>query len=112
MTQDRRLDPSLNWTCGLSPDGVLECLDVATWHGFKLTDDGLRIESMMASCEPHRARMEADFEHLMQSACGISGSRFVWPENYCYIDWGDGTPALAAAELLAAAASGRSEEKP
>jgi hypothetical protein len=33
--------------------------------------------------------MLAHFEHPMQSACGITGSRFVWPENFCYVEWGD-----------------------
>lgn len=84
-------DPSLNWTCGYSPDGPLECLDVATWHGFRLTDDGLNIDCMMAACDVHRARMLAHFEHPMGSACGITNSRFVWPENFCYIEWGDGS---------------------
>lgn len=83
------LGPELNWTCGLSPDGWLECLDVATWHGFRLTDDGLDIECMMASCEAHRSRMRADYEHPMDTPCGVTGSRFVWPDNYCYIEWGD-----------------------
>jgi hypothetical protein len=84
-------DPALNWTCGFSPDGPLECLDAATWHGFRLTDDGSAIDCMMASCETHRALMRADFDHPMGTACGITGSRFVWPENYCYIEWGDGS---------------------
>lgn len=94
------MDPSLNWTCGLSPDGYLECLDAATVHGFRLTDDGLHIESMMASCESHRARMKADFEHSMGSACGVTGSRFVWPENYCCVEWDD-LPSLAGVALWA-----------
>jgi hypothetical protein len=91
------LDPSLNWTCGFSPSGVFECLDEATVHGFRLTDDGLAIECMMASCEAHAPQMPADYRHPMQSACGITGSRFVWPENYCYVEWGDEVPALAGA---------------
>jgi len=94
------LGPEMNWTCGFSPSGPMECLDVATWHGFRLTDDGLRIKVMMASCDDHRARMEADFKHPMQSACGITGSRFVWPENYCYVDWGDGSALVVEAEMV------------
>jgi hypothetical protein len=101
----KALDPALNWTCGFSPDGPLECLDVASWHGFRLTDDGLRINSMMASCETHRARMQADYEHPMQSACGITGSRFVWPENFCYIEWGDDSSLTGAASVLSEATS-------
>jgi hypothetical protein len=93
MGSDVELGPELNWTCGFSPDGPLECLDVATWHGFQLTDDGQNIECMMASCDVHRAKMRAHFEHPMQSACGLAGSRFVWPENFCYVEWGD-EPAL------------------
>jgi hypothetical protein len=98
----RILDPALNWTCGFSPDGPLECLDVATWHGFILTEDGTRIESMMASCDEHRVRMKADAEHPMQSPCGITGSRFRWPENFCYIEWGDGETVLAGEVMLEA----------
>lgn len=101
------LDLALNWTCGLSPGDALECLDVATWHGFKLTDDGRGIAAMMASCEVHRARMGADFEHPMQSACGLAGSRFMWPENYCHLDWGDGMPALAGVVAEPAVMGGR-----
>lgn len=83
------LGAELNWTCGLSPEDALECLNVATWHGFRLTDDGLRIECMLASCDAHRDRMQADYSHPMDSACGIAGSRFKWPENFCYLEWGD-----------------------
>lgn len=84
-----QLDPALNWTCGFSPEGVLECLDVATWHGFRLTGDGLRIQVMMAACGTHRERMRADYTHPMDTACGVAGSIFVWPENFCYVEWGD-----------------------
>ena len=101
-------DPALNWTGGFSPDGYLECLDEATWHGFRLTDDGLNIKSMMASCEAHRRRMqmETDYDHPMDSACGVAGSRFAWPENICYLEWGD-EPALTgqASESLAEVSS-------
>lgn len=83
------LGPQMNWTCGFSPEGVLECLAVATWHGFRLTDDGRSIESMMAACDAHRERMEADYAHAMDSPCGVTGSHFVWPENFCYVEWGD-----------------------
>jgi hypothetical protein len=89
MTGRGLLDPSLNWTCGFSPDGPLECLDVATWHGFRLTDDGSGIESMMAACDDHAARMGADFLHPMDTPCCVPGSRFVWPENFCYFEWGE-----------------------
>ena len=82
-------DPALNWTCGYSPDGPLECLDAATWHGFRLTDDGLNIDSMFAACDTHRSLMPADYVHPMDSPCGVAGSRFVWPENLCYVEWGD-----------------------
>ena len=82
------LEPALNWTCGFSPDGPLECLDVATWHGFRLTDDGLAIECMMAACDAHRVEMKADYVHPMDTPCGVTDSRFVWPENFCYVDWG------------------------
>lgn len=100
MAEHNELDPSLNWTCGFSPEGPLECLDAATWHGFRLTEDGRNIDCMMAACDDHRQRMLAHFEHPMRSACGITGSRFRWPENYCYVDWGDAEPALAGAVLV------------
>lgn len=89
MGDRNELSPELKWTCGFSPDGPLECLDVATWHGFILTADGTRIDCMMAACDTHRPDMRADYEHPMESACGLPGSRFVWPENLCYIEWGD-----------------------
>lgn len=96
------LGPELNWTCGYSPDGPLECLDAATVHGFRLTEDQRRIASMMASCESHRALMRADYEHPMQSACGITRSHFRWPENYCYVDWDAGDHLLSGRELVPA----------
>lgn len=98
------LGAELNWTCGYSPTGPLECLDVATWHGFKLTDDGLHIAWMMASCDDHRAAMKADYSHPMASACAITGSRFIWPENYCYVEWGDHEHELIAEAPVPAAA--------
>lgn len=79
------LSPSLNWTCGFSPQGPLECLRDATFHGF--TVNGSEIVSMMASCDEHRERMKAHFKHPMDSPCGVAGSFFKWPENYCYMDW-------------------------
>lgn len=96
------LGPAMNWTCGFSPDGPMECLDVATRHGFQLTEDGQHIAYMMASCDEHRALMEAHFEHPMESACGIAGSRFVWPENVCYVNWGDDESALTGTRDLEA----------
>jgi hypothetical protein len=99
------LEPALNWTCGYSPGGVLECLDEATWHGFRLTDTGTHIESMMASCDTHEPRMAAcaDYVHAMASPCGVAGSRFRWPENECYVEWGDEAAFMAAAVTAAAA---------
>lgn len=83
------LGPAMNWTCGFSPDEVLECFGAATWHGFRLTADGREIDCMLASCDTHRHLMRADYEHPMDTPCGVTGSRFVWPENFCYVDWGD-----------------------
>lgn len=92
--------PELNWTCGYSPQGILECLDEAVWHGFRLTPDGAHIESMSASCDAHRPTMAADcdYVHPMDSPCGVTGSRFRWPENECYLEWGE--IAGVAAEAL------------
>ena len=97
-------DPALNWTCGYSPDGPLECLDDAVWHGFKLTDDGRNIKYMMASCGGHLSNMRArvDWIHAMQSACGLAGSRFMWPENVCYVEWdADGSALVGAVDQYA-----------
>lgn len=97
------MDPSLNWTCGFSPEGPLECLREATEHGFIINTDeegryvGL---SMMASCRDHAPRMKADYVHPMDSPCGVSGSYFKWPENYCYIPWDEVEQKLKGAQLI------------
>jgi hypothetical protein len=82
---DQMMGPEMNWTCGFGPSGPLECLREATFHGFKVNGD--TIDSMMASCDEHRENMKAHFKHPMDSACGVVGSYFKWPENFCYIDW-------------------------
>lgn len=103
MTDDDNLSPEFNWTCGFSPTGILECLDEAVWHGFRLTPDGLSIESMMAACVTHKPKMAArcDYVHPMDSPCGVAGSRFRWPENECYVEWDefDALVGLEQAEM-------------
>lgn len=93
---NKELGPEMNWTCGFSPEGPLECLREATQHGFIIKHEGETYLglSMMASCDEHKDRMKADYVHEMKSPCGIAGSRFVWPENYCYFDWDTETEAF------------------
>lgn len=81
----KELPPEMNWTCGYSPEGPMECLRDATWHGFKVK--GSEIEYMMAACDEHKENMRADYKHPMDTPCGVAGSCFKWPENYCYVDW-------------------------
>lgn len=79
-----------NWSCGYEPEPKnWVCAKPATWHGFRLTEDGKEIASMMASCDDHLIDMgkRTDYRHPMKSACGLPGSRFKWPENECYLDF-------------------------
>lgn len=88
-----------NWSCGYEPEPRnWVCAKDATWHGFRMTEDGWNIAAMMASCDDHLPRMgsNADFVHPMKSACGIPESRFVWPENFCYLDEEEGAETLLA----------------
>lgn len=82
---DQTMGPEMNWTCGFSPDGPMECLREATFHGFKV--NGSEIVCMMASCDEHREFMKAHYAHPMDTPCGVAGSYFMWPENFCYLDW-------------------------
>lgn len=80
------MDPAFNWSCGFqTSDTDPACLAVAVWHGFKTVGD--QIESMMACCDRHIAIMElsANWTHRLESACGLPGSMFKWPENLCYL---------------------------
>jgi hypothetical protein len=65
--------------------------------------DLTEIAAMRASCDDHLVYMgkNADWVHPMKSACGIPGSRFVWPENFCYLETG-AESLLAAAEAVSA----------
>ena len=90
MTRQSMRPTDENWSCGFEPaPETFVCGKTATWHGFRLSEDGSNIDSMMASCDDHKVRMEAnaDYVHAMAHSCGLPGSRFVWPENYCYTDW-------------------------
>ena len=96
---DKELGPEMNWTCGFSPDGPLECLREATRHGFKVGGEN-EILSMMASCDEHEHRMKADYIHEMKSPCGVAGSYFRWPENYCYINWEEEMEAFRSEAIV------------
>lgn len=88
----------LKWSCGFAPTpGVEDCLDPATWHGMGFAGSDVH---EMASCDAHKPLMEAaaDYVHEMDSPCGLAGSLFKWPENFCFIPWDE--EALTAAASL------------
>lgn len=80
-----------NGLCGhmTAPGEEMHCNRDATWHGFVLDDPCERIVAMMSSCDRHvnRMKLSADYVHPLKHPCGIPGSSFRWPENYCYTDW-------------------------
>ena len=85
--------------CGHAPSpDALHCDRDATWHGFVVDDEAVRIVATMESCDEHLPQLEqaSDYVHPLQHPCGIPGSRFRWPENECFIEWDE-------AEFLAAA---------
>ncbi|MFF5261383.1 hypothetical protein ACFY4C_20765 [Actinomadura viridis] len=86
-----------HWTCGFGESReASRCGREAVWHAAVLDESHTAAIAMMACCDEHRAAMDrsASFVHPMDSACGVPGSRFVWPENYCYLPQTDS--ALAA----------------
>lgn len=92
-----------NWSCGYEPAGEFVCAKPATWHGFQLDVEMKEIAAMHASCDDHLVYMgkHADWVHPMKSACGIPGSRFQWPENFCYLE--NGPEALLELEATVTA---------
>jgi hypothetical protein len=102
-------DASLSLFCGYSPSPRdPACPAESVWHGFVLDDLGRHIIAMMSSCDDHKRAMAltADFIHAVASPCAAPGSRFIWPENYCYLPWDEIEQAFAAlAETAMAAAS-------
>lgn len=94
------LDAAFNWSCGyMTSETDPACLADATWHAFKVADGD--IEWMAASCERHIGVLElsANYTHRLDSACGLPGSKFKWPENVCYMPDEEIT-AVAAAEAV------------
>jgi hypothetical protein len=98
-------DERPEWTtglCGYAPKpGDLECNADVEWHGL-LFDEAGELQSM-GCCDAHLPIMKAvsDYVHRHQHPCGIPGSMFRWPENYCYTDW-DEAELTSAAQLVTA----------
>jgi hypothetical protein len=94
-----------HWACGFGESrDAQRCGREATWHAALLDEGHTDLVAMMACCDEHRPAMErsATFVHRMDSACGVPDSRFVWPENFCYLPETDGAlEAMRAAEALA-----------
>lgn len=85
-TQYGELD-GLNWSCGFMHSATAPaCGRDAVWHGFHITDDG-DIAFMTACCDGHLPvmKLSAEYTHAMDSPCGLPGSKFVWPENHCFL---------------------------
>ena len=80
------------YICGfmLSLDD-LHCDADATWHGFKLSEDGTAIKAMMECCDEHLPFIKrvSDYVHPLKHPCGIPGSKFRWPKNECYTEWSE-----------------------
>lgn len=81
------------WMCGYGARReASRCGSEAVWHGAVLDEGRTELIAMMECCDEHRPVMEAiaDFVHELDSACGVPGSRFTWPENICYLPETDG----------------------
>jgi hypothetical protein len=93
-----------NWSCGfmVTPGAGIHCNRDSVWHGFVLDDPAENIMAMMNCCDDHLPYMKlsADYVHSLKHPCGIPGSCFRWPENYCYTEW-DETEEFTVAELVA-----------
>ena len=101
----RDLPSSALFQCGYLPDPDLpHCGTEATWHGFALDETMKNIVAMMTSCDEHVCEMikAADYVHLLKHPCCIPGSEFVFPDNYCIVEWDE------RAEFAEALISGRS----
>jgi hypothetical protein len=101
-------EPSEEWAggrlCGYKLPGEVGCLRDAIWHGIVLDDACEDVELAMSSCDEHLPAMKAssaDFIHRLKHPCGIDGSKFRWPENYCYTDWDEQAEFAAVAGLAA-----------
>jgi len=94
----RLLPQTMNWSCGFGKDAdAPRCEQPATLHGIIMRGDS--IWAAMASCAEHGGvmRLSATWVHDMDSACGLPGARFYWPENECRMP--DELVVQAAAEL-------------
>lgn len=87
--------------CVHKPPGGVICGRDATWHGVVLDDEAHSIVATMESCDEHLDRMKltADYIHRLQHPCGIDGSMFRWPENYCYTAWDEASEFPQAAAV-------------
>lgn len=82
------LDESLKWSCGFGENPTdPPCMDPAKWHGIIFDGANIWQGGAMACCDEHVKfmRRHADYVHEMGSACFLPGSKFVWPENACYM---------------------------
>jgi hypothetical protein len=98
------LDEALNWACGFSEHETdPPCMVPAQWHGIILDDDQSVIVAVIASCDDHREVMalSATYVHEMDSACGLPGSIFVWPENECLMPEQDDAVLFGQATMAA-----------
>ncbi|SRR5258708_11187701 len=106
----RELPESAIFTCGYTPghpDGYTICARDALFHGVVLDDPVQKIIAMMWCCDEHLHRMKltADYVHEVKHPCGIPGSQFRWPENYCFTDWDEQAEFAEADSLLMAGVS-------
>ena len=92
-----------HWSCGhmTSPDAGINCNRDSAWHGFVLDDPAENILAMMNCCDEHLPYMKlsADYVHPLKHPCGIPGSSFRWPENYCYTEWDESAEFAIMAEV-------------
>ena len=84
------MNEELYWSCGYNHDGDA-CLADALWHGVLLDGAGNHMVAMSQACDAHRFIMNVhmDYLHPMSSGCNLPGSKFCWPDNYCFYDWTD-----------------------
>lgn len=94
-----------HWACGFGENREApRCGREAAWHAAVMDEGRTEPIAMMACCDEHRSALErsATFVHPMDSACGLPDSRFVWPENFCYLPEADSAlEAMAMAEVPA-----------
>lgn len=94
-----------HWACGFGESvAAPRCDREAVWHAAVMDEGYTEPIAMMACCDEHRSAMDrsATFVHPMDSACGVPGSHFVWPENFCYLPETDGAlEEMCMAEVTA-----------